>query len=75
MSIPIQNNYDKMAKYMGIKLQVRLSCTGCDLVKARVKGVPKVSNKKATKEEERVCFDTTGTYPANPGGTGYWVCA
>lgn len=66
---------DLMAKYMGIKLQGKLSCTGCGLVKAREKGVNKKSSRVATRKGERICIDTTGPYPKNGKGTRYWMCA
>ena len=66
---------DLMAKYMGIKLQGKLSCTGCGLVKSREKGVAKKSTRFATKRGERICIDTTGPYPKNGKGTKYWMCA
>jgi hypothetical protein len=66
---------DLMAKYMGIKLQGKLSCTGCGLVKAREKGVAKKSSRQATKKGERISIDTTGPYPKTGKGTKYWMCA
>ena len=34
-----EDNCKKMAKYMGIKLQGKINCTGCGLVKYRGKGL------------------------------------
>ena len=31
--------------------------------------------RKSAKAGECVCIDTTGSYPENLGGTGYWMCA
>ena len=66
-----KDNYNKMVKYMGINLQVRLDCTVCGIFKAREKGFAKVSHRKATKSVGSVCIETTGPCPANTGGTGY----
>jgi hypothetical protein len=66
---------DLMAKYMGIQLQGKLSCTGCGRVKAREKGVAKKSQRQATRKGERICIDTTGPYPKTGKGTKYWMCA
>ena len=57
-----KNNCDKVAKYMGIKLQVIVDCAGCGLVKAIKKWVAKVTKIRATKEEKHVYIDTTGPY-------------
>ena len=38
-----------MAKYMGIKLQVRIDCTSCGIVKAIEKGFAKVKKRMGTK--------------------------
>ena len=60
---------------MVIKLQERIDCTSCGLVKSGQKGFAKVTKIKANKSADRVCIDTTGTYAKNTCGTHYWMCA
>ena len=44
-----KDNCKKMAKYMIIKMQGNLYCTGCGIVKSRENGVTKLIEIKSTK--------------------------
>ena len=63
-----------MTKYMVTKLQGRLDCNVCGLVKAREKVVTKVINRRSTKSVERVYIDTTWPYYTTTGVIGYCIC-
>ena len=59
---------------MGVKLQGKISCFGCVLVKTRKILLSKKNKIKSTKKGEMVSIITKGAYPVNPSGKKYCIC-
>ena len=56
------------SKYLGYKLTGHISaCDYCNLVKSKVKSIPKITTAVATKVGERVGLDISGPFPITSG--------
>lgn len=73
---PHLEQMNKMGNYYKVNLTGHLSvCVGCGVVKSRTMATTRTCSKLASRNGERLIFDTTGPYPKSRGGMKYWMCA